>query len=260
MIFRLDGTIEETLALTPVIRGWKELVGGELFLDVMYPNLFKGNPFFDGFVKPDSKDTVLDYNRVEWQAVLRPVCESYMEFVFGRQRPSCWRTLMYNDDTDERRADSFIQPGSKVAVISMANPPSGLMEALAGRGYLVTLLTHKDCLSAHVFRAAVNRASLYIGDDGDATAIAMTTDVPAVICYDWRSPVYFTPFRRDIPFVALPPRKEDCPHADGCMMSNGFFELGRTFGVKCPLPEILCKKIVPIERIMEAVGKMEARI
>lgn len=258
MIFRLDGTIEETLALTPVVRGWKELVGGELFLDVMYPNLFRGNPFFDGFVKPDSRDTILDYNRVEWQSVLKPVCESYIEFVFGKERPSCWRTLMYNTDDDELIAESFI-PAGKVAIVSIADIPSGLMEALADKGYMVTRLTHKDCRTPHIFRAAINRAKLYIGDDGDDTAIAMTTDVPAVVCYSWRSPTYFTPFRRGVPFKAISPQKEDCLYADGCMMENGYFESGRTFGVNCQLSEMMCKNL-PLGRIIEAVNKVEAKI
>lgn len=258
MIFRLDGTIEETLALTPVMRGWKELVGGDLFLDVMYPQLLKGNPFIDGYVKPDSKDTIMDFNRVEWQSVLKPVCESYMEFVFGKQRPSHWQSDMYNTEDDELIAESFI-PAGKVAIVSMAEIPSGLMEALADKGYMVTRLTHKDCRKPHIFRAAINRAKLYIGDDGDDTAIAMTTDVPAVVRYTWRSPVYFTPFRRGIPSIAILPQKEDCLYADGCMMSNGFFELGRTYGVNCQLSEMMCKNL-PLGRIIEAVNKVEDEI
>ena len=143
MIFRLDGTIEETLALTPVVRGWKQLVGGKLFLNVMYPDLFRDNPHVDGFVKPDSNDTVTDFNRFEWQAVLKPVCESYMEFVFGKLKPDNWQADMYDNEEDELIAESFI-PAGNVAIISMAEIPSGLMEALADKGYMVTRLTHMD--------------------------------------------------------------------------------------------------------------------
>ena len=261
MIFNLDGRIEEMLALTPVIRGWKEFGGEKLLLNVLYPDLFKDNPFVDGFMQSEGEknDALVNFNQVIWQTTLKPVCEQFMEFVLGKQKPSCWQTLMLHTKEDGVKADAFVR-GGKVAVISMKDVPVGLMESLAKKEYLVVRLTHKDCLSLQVFRAAVDRASLYIGDDGDDTAIAMTTNVPAVVCYTWRSPTYFAPFRCGIPFETIAPRKIDCLYADGCLMSNGLFEMGRTYGVKCQMPEkTVCKKSVTLERIMEAVERIEAK-
>jgi hypothetical protein len=256
MIFRLDGNIEEVLALTPVVRGYKELTGERLILTVSLPDLFEGNPFVDSLIEPEvTNDAIIDFNMVEWQAVLKPVCESYMELVLGKHRPVCWQSMMFHKTEHAERAKAFIPEGA--VLVSMAEMPAGLMEALAGKGYQVTRLTHKDCLSPHVFRAAVERASFYIGDDGDDTAIAMTTSVPAVVCYTWRSPTYFTPFRRGAPFEAIAPRKEDCLFADGCMMSNGMFECGRTYGVRCQLQnKMVCKKSVTLERIIQAVERI----
>lgn len=253
MIFKLDGTIENTLALTPVVRGWKEMTDEKVYLNVLYPELFNGNPYVDGIVTQPMEDNALvDFNQVEWQSVLKPVCESYMDFIFGKLKPVCWRTMMYNIEED-------YLPAGKIAIVSMTEIPTGLTEYLVGEGYQVASMTHKNC-SAHGFRAAVDQAALYIGDDGDDTAIAMTTNVPAVVCYTWRSPIYFTPFRRGIPFEAVSPRKTDCLYADGCLMSNGLFESGKTYGIRCQMKEgMVCLKNITLERIIGAINKINTK-
>lgn len=262
MIFKLDASIENTLALTPVIKGWKETTNEQVYLNVLHPELFDGNPYVDGFVVQSMPDQpLLDFNQVEWQSVLKPVCESYLDFAFGKQKPLCWYTIMYNTDEDTLMSCAYVPaPAERVAIVSMVEVPEGLIEYLAGEGYQVVRLTHKDCLTVHIFRATVRRAALYIGDDGVDTAVAMTTDVPAVVCYTWRSPVYFSPFRRGIPFEAISPRKTDCLYADGCMMSNGRFELGWTYGVMCQMKEgMVCQKNVTLERIVGAVERIQAK-
>ena len=265
MIFKLDGTIENTLALTPVIFGWKEMTDEKVFLNVLYPELFDRNPYVDGIVtKSMPNEGLLDFNQISWQSVQKPVCETFMHFVFGKHRPTCWRTLMYHTEEDAKKAEAFVP--DKAVVVAMKNIPEGLMESLTREGYLVTKLTHQDCKSFHVFRAAVSRASLYIGDDGDDTAIAMTTDVPAVVCYTWRNPVYFTPFRRGIPFEVVSPRKEDCLYSDGCL-SNGLFEFGKTYQIRCyyDVPntmkeKMVCQRNATLQRIMQAVEKIRAKV
>lgn len=262
MIFKLDSTIENTLALTPVIKGWKEMTNERIYLNVLHPELFKDNPYVDDIMTQSMPDQpLLDFNQVEWQTTLKPVCESYLDFAFGKQKPPRWYTIMYNTDEDTLMSCAYVPaPAEHMAIVSMAEVPVGLIEYLAGEGYQVVRLTHKDCLSAHIFRASVRHTALYIGDDGDDTAIAMTTDVPAVVCYTWRSPVYFAPFRRGIPFEAVAPRKTDCLFADGCMMSNGLFELGRTYGVRCQMKEgMVCQKNITLERIIEAVERIRAK-
>jgi hypothetical protein len=259
MIFRLEGRIEETLALTPVIRCWKEITGNTVWVNTMFPSLFRGNLSVDGLTQDNLSDDVMaDFNKVEWQVNLKPVVESYMEYILGKQRPLFWRTQMFHTEEDSHKAESLI-PNARSVVLSMTNPPDGLVNVLASKGYFVVKLTAEECSSLHVFRAVVDKANLYIGDDGDDTAIALTTDIPAVVCYIWRSPAYFAPFRRGEPFEIVSPKKSDCLYADGCMISNGLFEMGRTYGVKCPMPEMTCKKAVRLERIIEAVEKVEAK-
>lgn len=260
MIFRLDGRIEDTLALTPAIRGWYEVTGEKVCLNVLYPELFKNNPYVSEIQNESKSDIVIDFNLANWMFKLNPVCETFMEYVLGTIKSTCWKTLMYSDKQDIEWVNSFI-PRGKIAIISLNKNLAGLKEFLEGKGYNVLNLRYDEVPSVNIFREIVNRASLYIGIDGDDTAIALTTDVPAIVCYTWRNPIYFTPFRRGIPFESISPKSEHCVYANGCLISNGYIEMGKIHGINCPLEQKMnCEKSIDLERIINSIDIIESRL
>lgn len=253
MIFRLDGTVETTLALTPIIREWKEVGGSRVIVDVNYPELFEGNPYVDGMADYSGKsdDAIVNLNYVNWRKDIRPVCESFAEGIFGRTRLANWRTEMYG-------ADSLPVDGNAVA-LCLKEPIPGLEEGLVKMGLSVRGLSGLVRGGWRAFRANVARCGLYVGDDGDETAVALTTDVPAVVCYTWRNPVYFAPFRRSVPFEAIVPDKNEFSCAGYCFSSNGLFELGKIYGVRCSRADRLaCARARTAERVMQAVERIRA--
>lgn len=255
MIFRLDGNVEETLALTPVMREWKYLTDGKVWADTRHPELFVDNPYVDGMVSDKVKgDWFLDFNGVNWQANLRPVSESFAKLLLGKDKLHNWRTIMYHTSDDEHAAHSLVSKG-KVAIIA-DGMSKDIDVFLRQSGYDVFQLSGETCNSWGVFRAAVSMASLYVGFDGNDAAVALTTDTPAVIVYTCRNPAYFAPFRRGIPFEAVVPAREVCDIPDSCLMVNGFYELGKTYGIKCSKKETFCKKELPVVGIIEAVGRI----
>jgi hypothetical protein len=253
MIFRLDGNVEEVLALTPVMREWKVMTSGKVWADTFYPELFIDNPYVDGIViNSVTGDCFSDFNSVNWQSALRPVVESFAEFLLGKNKLYNWHTIMYHTPGDEDVAEGLISNGKIAIVAERINKDVDLY--LKQKGYDVFRLSGKDCGSWNVFHAVVSKAGLYIGFDGNDTAIALTTNVPAVVIYSYRSPVYFAPFRRGIPFEAITPT--ECIVSDSCLMSNGFYEAGKTYGVKCSKKETFCKKEVSAENIIGAVERV----
>jgi hypothetical protein len=249
IIFRLDGTVEETLALTPVIREWKEIGGDKALVDVNYPELFDGNPYVDGIADftENADDVLIDFNKVDWQKHQRPVCESYAEYLFGKAgRLYTWRTEMYGN-----RA---VKVPPKTAFLSLRQPISGLAEKVAGMGYTVDEPRGDSCGDWHTFRAYIGQCALFIGDDGDDAAVALTTDAPAVVVYTWRNPVYFKPFRRGLPFETV---FSDCEQASQCLTLNGLCELGKTYGARCPMPNrFACESMPTVDKVIAAVEKL----
>lgn len=255
MIFRLDGSIEETLALTPVMREWKITTSGKVWADTLYPELFIGNPYVDGVINNRAKsDWFMDFNNVNWQCNLKPVSESFAELLFGKRKLSSWRTFMSHTAEDESNARDLVS-GKRIVVVA-EGMDSKIDDFLRSKGYDILRLSGKTDNSWGVFRAIISMAELYVGFDGNEAAVALTTDTPAVIVYTYRNPVYFAPFRRGILFEAVTPNAETCNISEVCLKGNGLFELGKTYGVKCPKGEFFCEKIFPLDGIMNAVGKI----
>ena len=256
MIFRLSGNIEETLALTPIMKEWKALNGGKVWADTLYPELFEYNPYVDGIISDKVKsDWVLDFNNIDWQGNLKPVVESFGEFLFGKVKFRNWRTIMCHSSDDENVAKQLISSKNNIAIVSdRINKDVDVV--LTQRGYEVLRLPEESFGSWRIFHAVASMASLYIGFDNGATAVALTTDVPAVVVYTSRNPIYFTPFRRDVPFEAIVPAKEICDMFETCLETNGLFEAGKTYGLKCSKSEIFCQKELGMECIMNAVDKI----
>ena len=255
MIFRLNGNVEETLALTPVMREWKSLTSDAVWADTLYPELFVNNPYVDGVISDRIKnDSFLDFNTVNWQSHPRPVSESFAELLLGKNKLHYWRTIMSHSKGDDDVAETII-PKGRVAIIAR-EMPAGVGAFLNQKGYDVFRLSGKDCQSWGVFRAAVSMASVYVGFDGNDASVVLTTDVPAVVIYSYRNPVYFAPFRRNVPFEAIVPAKEVCDVADFCFMANGLFESGKTYGLKCPKHGFFCKKELAAESIIGTVERI----
>ena len=256
MIFRLNGNIEETLALTPVIKEWKIMNIGKVWTDTLYPELFIGNPYVDGVINNKVKsDWVLDFNTVNWQSNLRPVVESFAELLLGKVTLRNWRTIMYHTLADEDMARRFVSTNCNVVVV--ANGINrGIDTILKQKGYEVLRLPEESFGSLNIFHAVLSMANLYIGFDDSYAAIALTTDIPAVIIYTYRNPVYFAPFRRGIPFEAIVPLKEVCDISELCLKTNGFFEAGKTYGIKCSKKEIFCAKELSAECIISAIDRI----
>jgi hypothetical protein len=262
MIFRLDGSVEEVLALTPIIREWKSISGDKVIVDVPYPELLAGNPSVHAIMDDVcEKDAVTDFNLVDWQKTTRAVCESYAEHLLGSIRPMNWRSEMYHSEREYREAGELLPKRNNIAIVSLSgssgNPVTKwLTDSLEKVGYTVVWAKSG---SFGLFRAIVSKAVLYVGEDGPDTAIALTTDVPAVVCYTWRSPAYFAPFRRGIPFETVLP--DNCCYADSCLSANGWYEMGKTYGVKCVIKDrFACKKPKSLDRIMDAVEKIRRSI
>ena len=255
MIFRLDGSIEETLALTPAMKEWKEATSDLVWADTLYPELFVGNPYVDGVINEKVKGhCVTDFNNVSWQSSIRPVSDSFSEFLMGKRKRQSWRTIMKHSVEQEDVAMGIIGGRSNVVVVS-EGMDVGVDDVLAKNGWSVVRMSGKKGLLG-VYQAVVSMACLYIGVDGDDTAIALTTDTPAVVAYTCRNPVYFSPFRRGIPFEAIVPDKNICEVFDSCLSVNGLFENGKTYGVKCPKKEISCKEWVTVECVVKAVARL----
>jgi len=256
MIFRLNGTVEETLALTPVIQEWFEMSGEKIIMDTLYPDLFAGNLYVDRILCPNDvlTDASFDFSTVCWQKALRPVTETYAEYALGKVRLKNWRTLMTHSQEEASIAASFDMP-AKLALITLKQLPEGLISGLKAKGYATFLPDQiKPCRG--VLRALASLSSLYIGEDGAETAIALTTDVPAVVCYTFRNPVYFAPFRRDIPFEAIVPG-DICGMAGSCLQGNGKHEFNRTYGIHCRQPEpFVCKQYITADMILDRVDKI----
>ena len=260
MIFKLNGTIEETLALTPVIKEWHEMSGEKVIVDTLYPDLFFLNPSVARILgSTESLDEAcFDFSSVCWQKYLLPVTEVYAKHVLGKANISNWRTFMMHPTEDDETANAIrFHSGysGRTALVSLKQDKAGLLKGLEEREYNVLDLGGITP-SRGVWRALAQPASLYIGEDGPETAIALTTDVPAVVCYSFRNPVYFAPFRRGIPFEAIVPGKV-CGMAGSCLQGNGRHEFNRTYRIKCPQPvPYVCKEYVTTEMILQAVDKI----
>lgn len=266
MIFILDGGIENLLALTPVIAEWRRRNGDSVFVETLFPEVFALNPYVDGAGRSMGRDSMFyDLNLLPWSKVARCVTELYAERVFGDVAMQSWRTIMVHSKEDEAKARQMVS-GGKVAAVCLdpveisAEMAGKVVEAVRGKGYEVVDVSRGKCFSLGVQRAAISMAEVFIGSDGPASCVALTTDVPAVVCHTWRNPVYFQPFRRGVPYEAVGPSDDDCSVSKICIMKNGFAEFGKTYWHDCTEEKrFVCRQLPFDQMVSDAVDRVAAR-
>ena len=261
MIFRLQGGVREVLALTPVLREWKRRKMGAVMVETLVPEVLKGNPYVDEVSEYFDRDDVdvIDLDPVEWQASLKHATESYATAVFGDSFLETWRMVMEHGVEDEAEAKKLFPVGEHKLVLGSGFSIPGCADKLREAGWAVSEIDGKKC-GWRVFRAAVSMAEVYVGTQGDETVVATTTDTPVVSVHFWESPDYFLPFRKGVrtEYVATP--LDVCEESPECMVHNGVFENGITYGVRCTQdPKYACLAWDMPSKVLKAVEKAVRR-
>ena len=262
MIFRIDGEVGELLALTPIIREWRQRNKRErVFVETNTPEIFYGNPDVE-VAEYVILDTGLfyDMNMVRWRERGIAVEEVYAEVVLGDKNFKDWKPFMASrpDDIDHtKQFKSQITHGKPVAVVAFnkmidSNSADETIRAVEEDGYVI------DCVSGlsawSLVRSHIDEADIFIGEDGDEAAIALTTKTPAIVCYSYRSPAYFPPFRRDIPFRALVPDRSLCEHAPVCHARNSHVQFAKCYSQGCvDNKNFCCRKRSLMKEVLEAI-------
>ena len=115
-------------------------------------------------------------------------------------------------------------------------------------------------MSLGTARAAIAGSDLFAGTDGPFASVAFTTDVPAAVCYTWRDPCHFRPYRRCAPFEPLVHDENVCDEGKVCLAKNGLHELGKLYGHRCSKsPAWACRGVPFAEMAAKALDRMEAR-
>ena len=72
MIFKLDGGIENLLALTPVLVEWRRRNGPPIYVETLYPDIFRGNPYVNEVSQRiKAVDYFFDLNLVPWHKLIK---------------------------------------------------------------------------------------------------------------------------------------------------------------------------------------------
>ena len=243
MIFRIDGEIAEMLALTPIIREWTRRNGNKVLVETKTPEIFNGNPDVlmagDGNVM--ARDSYYDMNQVRWRKLGISVEEIYAEMIFGDKNLRSWKPEMYVSDDTMKQAVSRLPDKKPVAAIFFEDKvigkdsSQGAIDSVGEAGYEIVNL---DSFESYGLKyAAISNVDLFVGSDGDVSAIALATDTPAIVCYSYRSPHYFPPFRRGIPYTALVPDRVVCEHAPVCHSRHSFSQYASLYSQECVLEE-----------------------
>lgn len=265
MIFRLQGGVENVLALTPVLAEWKRRTGLTAKVETDFPELLFLNPYVAEVARriEDEGDSHMELGLVRWPLLLRSVSAVYAEKVLGDSDLACWRTTMVSS-SEELAEARRTRPDGKAAVVhldarKMDEAMRGKVEGvLVSAGYRVVDAGKVESLRAR--RALVSVSDLFVGTDGPTAALALTTDVPAVVCHTWRDPAYFWPHRRGTPFAGLAPTEKECSFARICLANNGLSEFGKVYGCRCPAsPAFACGKAPFDEKVGRALEEMFLR-
>ena len=263
MIFRSDGEVGELLALTPIIREWRRRNKREkVFVETNTPEIFYGNPDVE-----EAESSILDtgsfydMNMVRWRERGIAVEEVYAEVVLGDKNFKDWKPFMASrpDDVDNaKQFKSWITHGKPVAVVAFndkmidSSPADEAIKAVEEAGYVIDGVSGLGVWS--LVRSHIDEADIFIGEDGDEAAIALTTNIPAIVCYSYRSPAYFPPFRRDIPFRALVPDRSLCEHAPVCHARNSHVQFSKCYSQGCVDDKnFCCRKRSLREDVLEAI-------
>jgi hypothetical protein len=250
MIFRLDGGIENLLALTPVLVEWRRRNGPPIYVETLYPDVFRGNPYVDKATRQVRvHDFFFDLNLIPWHKLIKLVTESYAEKVLGDTNLSSWKTIMSHTRVEDAEAKKMIE-GRKMAAVSFGDEmmeggkAREIEELLVMRGYVPIDVSSGRQKSLGVQRAIISNSAIFVGSDGEEATIAFTTDVPSVVCYSYRDPCYFMPFRRGVPFSVILPSEIDCDMLRICLAQNSFSEYGKIYQHVCPKSEpFACRRI-----------------
>ena len=266
MIFKLDGGIENLLALTPVLMEWRKRNGPPVRVETLYPEVFKGNPYVDEAArKIVAVDSFFDLNLVPWHKLLKLVTESYAERILGDTSLTTWRPLLANTIAEDAEARKIVV-SEKTAAISLCDSmmEKGRIEEikslLVSKGYVLVNVSSGSQPSIGIQRSVIAKSSIFVGTDGPESSVAFTTDVPAVVCYTYRDPCYFTPFRRGVPFAPVAATPSDCDMLRICLAQNSFSEYGKVYGHVCLKKEpFVCKRVDFKSKVEKAVERVLAK-
>jgi hypothetical protein len=140
--------------------------------------------------------------------------------------------MMFHTPKENAEAKKLTK-GDKTAAISFDEETieggkiGEIKELLVSKGYVLVDVSLGKQASLGVQRAVMSNSTVFVGSDGMAAAMAFTTEVPAVVCYSYRDPCYFAPFRRGVPFSAVLPLMGDCDTLRICLAQNSFSEYGK---------------------------------
>ena len=252
MIFRVSGGIREIMAATPIFREWKRRGLGKVQVETYWPELFKCSNSVDVAEKEilDCSDSVVDFDMVEWWLKPRPVTETYAIYALRDVRMGNWRYQISPSDEDIFWASSVTGVCLGNVALAGAGVHVDVMDALRADGYDVISLGGMTPLRI----AAISCfADLYVGYEGDESAMATTSDVPAVVLCGWMSPEFFRPFRRGIPYETVMP--EGCDDVEHCSEKSILGELGKVYGVRCE-NGMQCQDSHDVGSIIDAVRRV----
>lgn len=266
MIFRIDGEVGELLAFTPVIREWrKRNQGASVFIETNKPSIFNGNiDVLQASHKIDRIEPFYDMNYVCWRELGVSVAELYADHILGDRCLSTWKIAMSCSQEEMDKAKKIVFAGGNMKVatgfdhrfISKASV-QGILEALTECGYDVIDASIETLGSWGLVYAVIGLSNLFVGSDGDSSAIALATDRPAIVCYSYRSPVYFPPFRRNIPFIAIVPDKKLCEHAVVCHARHSNIEFAKLYSQGCIMEQqFCCRNRVLKQDVLSAISRI----
>ena len=268
MIFRIDGEVGELLALTPVIREWKKRhLESSVLVETNNPIIFWGNTDVlmasrnIGLVTP-----FYDMNYIRWRELGVCVAELYADHILGDRCLSTWKIVMSCSQADVDQAKQIVRTGGKPKVATgfdhrfiSKESEQGILEAITECGYDVVDASIEKLGSWGLVYAVIGFANLFVGSDGDSSAIALTTDRPAIVCYSYRSPFYFPPFRMNIPFVPIVPDKKICEHSAICHARHSHIEFAKLYSQGCIMENQFCcmNRVLKQEVVsaIESIGK-----
>lgn len=248
MIFRIDGEAGELLSITPILREWKKRNnGGKVFVETNTPDVFYGNSCVDmASISIPVVDKYYDMNCVNWHSLGASVSEVYSDMILGDRKMNNWRWEMSSSPADIEFAKGVIPDTKKPkAAVDFCGKKidlsaiDGVVDLLVSLGYEVFDIGLLDGRLGSI-REAICLSDIFIGEEGDASCISFTTNVPSIVCYSYRSPVYFPSYRVGVPFIPLLASKKMCKHVSGCYAINSLVQFSKFYSMKCVSDDKFC--------------------
>jgi len=266
MIFRLDGEVGELLALSAIIREWRRRNDNQkVFVETNNPEIFTGNPEIEmAAISIPVVGEYFDMNLVRWHELGIPVVEVYAKAIFGDKNLATWKMEMFHTEADEEVANLMVPKTDKpIAVYSFSSSvisdeaSEGVFRVLKSLGYEVVTVDHSSLQTWGSIHAVIGMADLFVGSDGDTAAVAMTTKTPAVVCYSYRAPSCFPPFRGNVPFFALVPSRKLCEHGPVCHSRHSRVEFSKFYSQDCVSNDKFCCRDRDLRKeVVSAIGRI----